>query len=142
MRHCSGTSLMPPDAVSHAPGRQREQGRMQSFVAALLRHEGALVEAIEPDGLEVLAPPSVQRALGIGELAPGSGSGRSLPPAAQAGRDRGRPGWSRCARLLGPQGRVTRCVLSPSARPPGDPGAGARNANSVLDNATFRLLSG
>jgi hypothetical protein len=50
---------MPPDVVSD------EQGRMQGFVAALLRHEGALVEEINPEGLEVLAPPPVQHALGL-----------------------------------------------------------------------------
>jgi len=53
---------MPPDIASDG------QGRMQGFVAALLRHEGALVEPTDPDGLEVLAPPPVQHALGIGEL--------------------------------------------------------------------------
>lgn len=127
---------MPPDAVSYAPGRH-EQGRMQSFVAALLRQEGALVEAIEPDGLDVLAPPSVQRALGIGELSR-LGFGATLPPAAQRVGIEG--DWlERCARLLGPQGRVTRYVLSPSARPPGDPER-VLERELVLDNATFRLL--
>ena len=55
---------------------------MQGFVADLLRHEGALVEAIDPDGLEVLAPPPVQDALGLGELAR-LGFGGTLPPGAQ-----------------------------------------------------------
>ena len=110
---------------------------MQSFVAALLRQEGALVEAIEPDGLDVLAPPSVQRALGIGELSR-LGFGATLPPAAQRVGIEG--DWlERCAGLLGPQGRVTRCVLSPSARPPGDPER-VLERELVLDNATFRLL--
>ena len=51
---------MLPETGSGAPAASipasHEQGRMQSFVAALLRHEGALVEAMEPQGLEVLAP--------------------------------------------------------------------------------------
>jgi hypothetical protein len=65
---------MPPETA--------EPGRMQCFAAALLRHEGALVESIEPEGLEVLAPPSVQQALGIGELARlGFGARRSRPGA-------------------------------------------------------------
>ena len=34
-----------------------EMGRMQGFVAGLLTQQGALVELIEPEGLEVLAPP-------------------------------------------------------------------------------------
>ena len=41
---------MPPDAT-------HEPGRMQGFVVSLLQHAGALVDAIEPDGLEILAPP-------------------------------------------------------------------------------------
>ena len=89
---------MPPDIASD------EQGRMQGFVAALLRHEGALVEPIDPEGLEVLAPPPVQHALGIGELTR-LGFGTTLPPAAQRVGLEG--DWlDRFARLLGPQGRL------------------------------------
>ncbi len=127
---------MPPETVSHAPG-SHEQGRMQGFVAALLRHEGALVEAIEPEGLEVLAPPPVQLALGVGELSR-LGFGTTLPPAA---RRVGMEGdWlDRFARLLGPQGRHSRRVLSSAARAPGDPER-VLGHELVLDNATFRLL--
>jgi len=39
-----------------------EMRRMQSFVADLLTQQGALVEPIEPEALEVLAPPSVHSA--------------------------------------------------------------------------------
>ena len=99
---------MPPDVASH------EQGRMQGFVAALLRHEGALVETIDPEGLEVLAPPSVQHTLGIGELAR-LGFGTTLPPAAHRVGLEG--DWlSRFAQLLGSQGRFGRRVVSSSAR--------------------------
>ena len=45
-----------------------EMGRMQGFVADLLTQQGALVEPIEPEGLEVLAPLPVQQALGLNEL--------------------------------------------------------------------------
>lgn len=41
---------------------------LRDFVADLLEGEGAVVEAVEPDGLEVLAPASVQRAMGWPEL--------------------------------------------------------------------------
>ncbi len=110
---------------------------MQRFVAALLRHEGALVEAIEPDGLEVLAPPAMQRALRIGELSR-LGFGATLPPAAQRVGIEG--DWlERCAGLLGPQGRFSRRVLSPTARAPGEPER-VLERELVLDNATFRLL--
>jgi hypothetical protein len=110
---------------------------MQGFVAALLRHEGALVEAIEPDGLEILAPTPVQQALGIGELSR-LGFGTTLPPAAQRVGIEG--DWlDRFARLLGPRGRFTRRVLSISARTPSDPERVVER-ELVLDNATFRLL--
>jgi hypothetical protein len=122
---------MPPDI---AP---KEQGQMLSFVATLLRHEGALVEAIDPEGLEVLAPPAVQHALGIGELV-SLGFGTTLPPAAQRVGLEG--DWLvRFASLLGTQGRFGRRVVSSSAKAPGDP-EGILSHELVLDNATFRLL--
>ena len=127
---------MPPDAGS-APSGSQAQGRMQSFVATLLRREGALVEGIEPEGLEVLAPSAVQRALGIGELSR-LGFGATLPSAAERVGIEG--GWlERCARLLGTQGHFTRCVLLPIAKVPGDPER-VLERELVLDNATFRLL--
>jgi hypothetical protein len=61
-----------------------EIGRMQGFVADLLTQQGALVELIEPEGLEVLAPPPVQQALGVKELSR-LGFGATLPAGARAG---------------------------------------------------------
>ena len=122
---------MPPDISAY------EQSRVQSFVSALLQHEGALVEAIEPEGLEVLAPPPVQRALGFGELAR-LGFGTTLPRAAQRVGLEG--DWlDRFSKLLGPQGRYARRVLSSTARAPSDPER-LLDQELVLDNATFRLL--
>ena len=122
---------MPPDISAY------EQGRVRSFVSALLQHEGALVEAIEPEGLEVLAPPPVQRALGLGELAR-LGFGTTLPRAAQRVGLEG--DWlDRFSKLLGPQGRYARHVLSSTARAPSDPEQLLAH-ELVLDNATFRLL--
>ncbi len=110
---------------------------MQGFVADLLRHEGALVEAIEPDGLEVLAPSPVRDALGLGELAR-LGFGGTLPPGAQ--RVGMEADWlDRFAQVLGPQGRWARRVLSAPSRTPGDPER-VLGQELVLDNATFRLL--
>jgi len=110
---------------------------MQGFVADLLRHEGALVEAIDPDGLEVLAPPPVQAALGLGELAH-LGFGGTLPPGAQ--RVGMEADWlDRFAQVLGPQGRWARRVLSTPSRSPADPEL-VLAQELVLDNATFRLL--
>ncbi len=42
--------------------------RFRQFAAQLLEHEGALVEAIEPEGLEVMLPTSLQKALRVPEL--------------------------------------------------------------------------
>jgi hypothetical protein len=110
---------------------------MQGFVAALLRHEGALVEDIEPEGLEVLAPAQVQAALGVAELSR-LGFGATLPPSAQRVGIEG--DWiDRLARLLGSQGRWTRRVLPDSIKAPGDPERLLGHA-LLLDNATFRLL--
>ena len=114
-----------------------QPGRLQGFVADLLRHEGALVEPIAPEGLEVLAPAPVQRALGVGELSR-LGFGTTLPAAAQRVGLEG--DWlERCARLLGKQGRWTRRVVADAARTPGDPQRLLEH-ELVLDNATFRLL--
>jgi hypothetical protein len=115
----------------------QDENRMQGFVADLLRHADALVEPIEPEGLEVLAPPDVQQALGVGEMSR-LGFGTSLPPGA---RRVGLEGdWlDRFGRLLGGQGRWTRRVLSADARMPGDPER-VLGHELVLDNATYRLL--
>jgi hypothetical protein len=121
---------MPPETV-------HEQGRMRSFVASLLRHEGALVETIEPEGLEVLSPPSVRDALGIEELSR-LGFGATLPAAARRVGIEG--DWlRRFSGLLGARGLWTRLCLPSPYRPPGDPER-VLGHELVLDNATFRLL--
>jgi hypothetical protein len=115
---------------------QHEESRMQGFVADLLRFQDALVEPIEPEGLEVLAPVGVQRALGVGELSR-LGFGSTLPSGAQRVGLEG--DWlNRFDRLLGAQGRWSRRVLSADARVPGDPER-VLGHELVLDNATFRL---
>ena len=55
---------------------------MHRFVADLLAEDGGLVEPLEPDGLEVLAPPPLQQALGVGEFCR-FGFGQTLPEGAQ-----------------------------------------------------------
>ncbi len=44
-------------------------GELRDFVAEVLERRGAAVEAMEPDGLEVLAPEPLRKALGWPELA-------------------------------------------------------------------------
>jgi hypothetical protein len=122
---------MPPDAHVQGPAR------MKGFVTDLLRHKGALVEGIEPEGLEVLAPAPVQAALGVAELSR-LGFGNTLPTSAQRVGIEG--DWlGRLDRLLGSQGHWTRRVLPGASKAPADPERLLGHA-LVLDNATFRLL--
>jgi hypothetical protein len=130
---------MPPDiapAQGHEP-RGHEHGRMQNFVAALLRHEGALVETIEPEGLEVLAPPPVRDALGIEEFSR-LGFGGAMPAGARRIGIEG--DWlRRFSGLLGSGGQWSRRVVAGPDRAPGDLER-ILGHELVLDNATFRLL--
>jgi hypothetical protein len=115
----------------------QQASRLQSFVVDLLRHEDALVESIEPEGLEVLAPEAMQRALGVGELSR-LGFGSTLPSGATRVGMEG--DWlDRFGTLLGARGRWTRQVLAADARMPSDPER-VLGHELVLDNATFRLL--
>src|ERR1700719_3879554 len=106
--------------------------RMQAFVEALLRHQGALVEPIEPQGLDVIAPPEVQRALGVGELSR-LGFGANLPPMAKRIGMEGLcpPPF---AALQPPRGSGPRRVLPQTAKTPGDPER-VLGHELVLDNA-------
>ena len=114
-----------------------EEGRMHHFVAALLAEGGALVEPLEPDGLEVLAPPPLQQALGVGEFSR-FGFGPSLPDGAQ--RVGIESDWlARFARVAGERGRWSRLVLDPGVRKAPD-AERLLEQELVLDNATFRLL--
>jgi hypothetical protein len=126
---------MPLDWPDSSASQQA--GRMQHFVGNLLRHAGALVEPITPEGLEILAPRHVQEALGVGEFAR-LGFGASLPPGAQRVGIEG--DWlDRFARVLGSGGRRSRLVYTGSARAPGDPER-ILGHELLLDNATYRLL--
>jgi hypothetical protein len=114
-----------------------EIGRMQHFAADLLTQQGALVEFIEPEGLEVLASPSVRQALGVNELFR-IGFGATLPAGAE--RVGIESDWlERFGRLLGQHGRCARLVLHSDVRASSDPQSVLERA-LVLDNATFRLL--
>lgn len=118
-----------------APG---EGGRMQRFAATLLAQAGGLVEPVEPDGLEVLAPAPLQETLGVGELCR-LGFGPTLPLGAK--RVGIESDWlGRFDRVLGPRGRWSRRVLPVAGRR--IPDAAARLEQELtLDNATFRLLN-
>ncbi len=110
---------------------------MQRFAADLLAQQGALVEPIEPEGLEVLASSPVQQALGVNEFFR-VGFGATLP--AGATRVGIESDWlERFGHLLGQHGRCARVVLHSDARAPSDPQRVLEHA-LALDNATFRLL--
>jgi hypothetical protein len=126
---------MPLDWPDSSAAQQA--GRMQHFVGNLLRHTGALVEPITPEGLEILAPRHVQEALGVGEFTR-LGFGATLPLGAQRVGIEG--DWlDRFARVLGSEGLRTRLVYAGSARAPGDPER-ILGHELLLDNATYRLL--
>src|SRR5258708_39530043 len=55
---------------------------LRDFVADLMEREGAAVETVEPDGLEVIAPPEIRAAFGWPELAL-LGFGAELPAGAR-----------------------------------------------------------
>jgi len=114
-----------------------DEGRMHGFVAALLAEDGALVEPVEPDGLEVLAPPGLQQALGVGEFCR-FGFGATLPAGAQ--RVGIESDWlARFARVVGERGRWSRRVLDPGVRKTPD-AERLLEKELVLENASCRLL--
>jgi len=106
------------------------------LVGELLTLEGALVEPVAPEGLEVLAPEPLQQALGLPELSR-LGFGAELPEGAQ--RLSLESEWlGRLDGLLGDGGRCLTRVLAPSEATPGDPERLLRHGLS-LTNAVFRL---
>ncbi|MGD0111841.1 MAG: hypothetical protein ABSD48_08235 [Armatimonadota bacterium] len=110
---------------------------LQQFFAKLLEASGAAVEAIDPEGLEVLAPPPVRRALGLPEWARLGFSGE-LPDNAQRITLESPLMESAIGGLLGERGRQARRILSPSNPPLADPER-VLEQNLDLRNATYRL---
>ncbi len=128
---------MPLEEHHRDVGRA-DGGRMHHFVADLLAADGALIEPLEPGGLEVLAPPKLQAALGVPEFSR-FGFGTSMPAGAQ--RIGIESDWlTRFERVVGERGRWTRRVVEPGPRKLPD-------AERLLEkelglvNATYRLVS-
>ncbi len=111
--------------------------RLQDFVADILTQDGALVERIDPEGLEVLAPPSVQESLRLRELTR-LGFGAELPARAQqVGLE---SDWlERLGGLLRERGRRTALALGVDNPAPGDPER-VLERGLVLRNAVYRLI--
>jgi hypothetical protein len=113
-------------------------GALRDFVSEVLEMEGSAVEAIEPDGLEILAPESLRTAMGWPELAR-LGFGAELPDRATAVGFEG--DWlDRFGVLLGDRGRLAERQFVLPGPPPRiyDP---ERLLDHALDfpNAVWRL---
>src|SRR3974390_2085266 len=113
-------------------------GELRNFVADLLERQGAVVEALDSDRLEVLAPAPLQRQLDWPELTH-LGFGRQHAPGMVAIALEG--DWlNRFGVLLAEEGRWSEreLPLSPPAPPPSDP---ERLLHRVLDlpNAIWRF---
>ena len=110
--------------------------RLQAFTADLLGQSGALVEAIDPEGLDVVAPPQLQGTIGIPELCR-LGFGATLPGGAR--RVGIEADWLAClAKLIGEKGHSARHVVdvsNPSLREP----ERLLAHELSLDNAVYRL---
>jgi hypothetical protein len=113
-------------------------GALRDFVADMLESEGAAIEPVEPDGLDVLAPEPLRAAMGWPELAR-LGFGAQLPSGATPIGLEG--DWlDRFGALLGDRGRFAerQLVLPAPVAPPSDP---ERRLDGALDlrNAVWRL---
>src|SRR5258708_3632488 len=111
---------------------------LRNFVGDLLEKQGAAVEPVEPDGLEVLAPEAVRAALGWPELAR-LGFGATLPSGAIAIGLEG--DWlDRFGALLGEHGRFAerQLTVSDTIAPPSDPERLIERALQ-LENAIWRF---
>ena len=112
-------------------------GELQQFVAELLEEHGAIDEPVDPEGLDVLVPPSVQRTLDVPEVTR-FGFAAELPPDAQ--RVGLEPDWlDRLRRLLGDHGRYARLVAAPEMPPLNAPERIVEHTVQ-LPNATWRLI--
>jgi hypothetical protein len=111
---------------------------LREFVADLLESEGAAVDPVEPEALDVLAPEPVRAAMGwpeIVRLAFGASRPEGATPVGLEGD------WlERFGTLLGERGRLAerRLVLPHEVAPPGEP---ERMLDRALDlpNAIWRL---
>lgn len=108
----------------------------RQFTARLLEHEGALVEPVEPAGLEALLPAPLQAALDAPEIAR-FGFASEMPPAAQ--RISLESDWlEKFARVLGNRGQNLRFFL-PLALPALADAEKTIARGLTLQNAVYRV---
>ncbi len=111
-------------------------GVVSDLFAEILEREGAVVERLAPDTLDVVSPPHVQEHLHVPELVR-LGFGSEVPEGAlRVVLD---PDWvSRLEGLLSRRGRWASVVLDPPNLPPAAPERVVEH-NVVLANATVRI---
>ena len=113
---------------------------LRDFVADLLERKGAAIEALDPDGLQVLAPAPVRRAMGWPELARldfGTERNQGAIPIGLEGD------WlDRFGALLGEEGRWSERAVRPAVAVPA-PSDPEQVLDRALDlpNAVWRFLS-
>jgi len=113
-------------------------GALRDFVADIVENEGAAVEPVEPDGLDVIVPEALRAAMGWPEFAR-LGFGATLPAGAMPIGLEG--DWlDRFGALLGEHGRFAELQLAAAdtITPPGDPERLLARALE-LPNAVWRL---
>lgn len=111
---------------------------LRAFVADLLAHEGAMVDQVEPDGLDVLAPDSLRERYGWPDLVRFGFGASAAPGTIPIGLEND---WlERLGELLGERGRIAerQLVAQKAAQKPGSP---ERQVEAALElpNAVWRL---
>ena len=110
--------------------------RFCNFAAQLLEHEGALVEPLDPQGLEAMLPENLQRAIGAPEFLR-LGFAAELPVGAE--RASLESDWlERFSRLLDERGRRLKFAASAVVPPLGHVERIVER-DVVLQNAVYRL---
>jgi len=110
--------------------------RFHNFAARLLEHEGALVEPLEPQGLEAMLPENLQRTIGAPEFLR-LGFAAELPAGAE--RASLESDWlEKFERLLDERGRRLKFAASAAVPPLGHVERIVEH-NVVLQNAVYRL---
>jgi hypothetical protein len=117
---------------------EQSTGLLQKFVRELLVAEGALVEEIETDELEVISPPHLQQTLKIPELGC-LGFATELPKGVE--RVGLESDWlERFGRVLGERGRFSRRILRTAMPTPSNPERTVEHT-LILQNAVYRLIN-
>jgi hypothetical protein len=115
---------------------QESSSLLRDFVAEVMEREGAVVERIEPDALEYMAPGSLQQSLGIGEFGRIGFRGELIAGAERAGFE---SDWlERLERVMGDRGRVARRVLDPGVPSTSSPERVLEHG-LTLHNGVYRL---